>query len=450
MNNDFNQADKMNELLDSNKLNESMWRGFTSAYSNLSLRNVFLEAGMDVKITTSMIQQLVRVCNTFEIRQQHAEALNSACVGIYPIHFLQSDADSVFDAFGIDRSDFDRLIKQYPGIPKEFKVASDSYNILIVWLTHLIVKSNLPENMKKIGRITLFKMLHYKFYTSVVNHNFPHGANPDVMQYVVDQLNAKFDIKNPETPTWKLVMEKKSDELSSKDSIHWRTLETFVPDKKVTYVITDVQTRIRSTLINTVIQPYYKAKELNNKIGSYTNMQDANGERFIRDIAGIYDTMITGICNQVVNINKFVNSEYIKVVTAISTNISESLLRQFLIHFSNLATMQLAKNKTDEIVVEGKNDILLGYKILITNLVQKSYRDCIVNKVNIASPLHVFEHTKNIYRSSRISDPDVLLIKRSVDYIVTNSKITSRESTQASLKIAFIIYILMLSFDYMK
>lgn len=420
------------------------------AYGPNSIRDVFIEAGFNIKITTPMIQQLVRVCNTFEIRQQHAEALNSACVGVYPIHFLQSDADSVFDSFGIDRIEFDRVVKQYPGIPKEFKVASDSYNILIVWLTHLVIKSSLPENMKKIGRITLFKMLHYKFYTSVVNHNFPHGANPDVMQYVVDQLNAKFDIKNPATPTWKLVMEKKSDELSSRSSIHWRTLETFIPDNKVTYVITDVQTRIRSTLINTVIQPYYKAKELNNKIGTYTGMQEVNGERFIRDVSSIYDAMITGICNQVVNVNKFVNNEYIKVVAAISTNISESLLRQFLIHFSNLATTQLAKNKTEEIVVEGKSDILLGYRVLITNLVQKSYRDCIVNKVNIASPLHVFEHVKNIYRSSRISDPDVLLIKRSVDYIVTHSKVTSRESTQASLKISFIIYILMLSFDYMK
>ena len=422
----------------------------TEAYGATSLRNAFIEAGFEVRISKPMIDQLVRVCTMFEVRGQHAEALNSALVGVYSCHFLQSDADSVFDVFGIDRIAFDGVIKQYPGIPKEFKVASDAFNILIVWLTHLVIKSSLPENIKKIGRITLFKMMHYKFYTSVVNHNFPHGASPDVMQYVVDNLNAKFDIKNPDTPTWKLIIERKSEELTSRSSIHYRTLETFIPDNKVTYVITDTQTRIRSTLINTVIQPYYKAKELNNKIGSYTNIQEINGERFIRDIAAIYDSMINGICNQAANVNKFINNEYIKVVVAVSTNITESMLRQLLVAFSNMSVVQQAKGKTEETTMDGKDEVLIGYRAIISNIVQKSYRDCIANKVDVSSPLHVFEHVKNIYRSSRIVDPDILLVKRSVDRFVNDSRVTSRDATKASLKISFIIYILLLSFDYMK
>lgn len=422
----------------------------TEAYGATSLRNVFVESGFEIRISKPMIDQLVRVCTMFEVRNHHAEALNSALVGVYPAHFLQSDADSVFDVFGIDRIEIDRAIKQYPGIPKEFKVASDSFNILIVWLTHLVIKSNLPENIKRIGRVTLFKMLHYKFYTSVVNHNFPHGASQEVMQYVVDNLNAKFDIKDPKTPTWKLVIEKKSDELTSRSSIHYRTLETFIPDNKVTYVITDTQTRIRSTLINTVIQPYYKAKELNNKIGSYTNIQEVNGERFIRDIAAIYDSMINGICNQAANVNKFINNEYVKVVVAVSTNITDSMLRQLLVAFSNMSVVQQAKGKTEETTMDGKDEVLIGYRTIIANIVQTSYRDCIANKVDVSSPLHVFEHVKNIYRSSRIVDPNVLLVKRSVDRFVNDSKVTSRDATKASLKISFIIYILLLSFDYMK
>ena len=447
----FNLYSDKIELLDAKKINDKMWRGIsTSAYGNISLRNAFIEAGFDIKISKAMIDQLVRVCTMFEVRGQHAEALNSALVGVYPCHFLKSDADSIFDVFGIDRIEFDSVIKQYPGIPKEFKVASDEFNILIVWLTHLVIKSSLPESVKTIGRTTLFKMMHYKFYTSVVNHNFPHGATQEVMQYVVDNLNAKFDIKNPQTPTWRLVIEKKSEELTSRSSIHHRTLETFVPDIRVTYVITDTQTRIRSTLINTVIQPYYKAKELNNKIGSYTNIQEINGERFIRDVAAIYDSMITGVCNQAANINKFINNEYIKVTVAISTNVTESMLRQLLVAFSNMAVVQIAKGNTEETTMDGRDEVLIGYRAIISNIIQKSYRDCITNKVDVSSPLHVFEHVKNIYRSSRIIDPDILLVKRSVERFVNDSKVTSRDATKASLKISFIVYILLLSFDYMK
>ena len=390
MNSDLFQMSYDQAAFDSNKINDSLWRGFTPASGSSSLRNVFIDAGFDIHVSKQMVDQLVRVCTMFEVRGQHAEALNSAHVGVYPCHFLHSDVDSVFDVFGVNRSLFEQAIKQYPGIPKEFKVASDSFNIFIVWMTHLIIKSSLPENIKKIGRITLFKMMHYRFYTSVVNHNFPHGASAEVMQYVVDGLNAKFDIKNPDTPTWKLVIEKKSDELTSRSSIHYRTLETFIPDKKVTYVITDTQTRIRSTLINTVIQPYYKAKELNNKIGTYTNIQDINGERFIRDVAAIYDSMITGVCNQAANINKFINNEYIKVVVAVSTNVTDSMLRQLLVAFSNMAVVQISKGKTEETTMDGKEEVLIGYRSIISNIIQKSYRDCIANKVDISSPLHIF------------------------------------------------------------
>ena len=447
----FNLYSDKTEIMDSKKINDAMWRSFSAAsYGNISLRNAFIESGFEIRISKPLIDQLVRICTMFEVRGQHAGALNSALVGVYSCHFLKSDADSIFDVFNIDRIEFDKVIKQYPGIPKEFKVASDAFNILIVWLTHLIIKSNLPESVKKAGRVALFKMMHYKFYTSVVNHNFPHGASPEVMQYVVDNLNAKFDIKNPETPTWKLVIEKKSEELTSKSSIHYRTLETFVPDNKVTYVITDTQTRIRSTLINTVIQPYYKAKELNNKIGSYSNIQEVNGERFIRDIAAIYDVMINGVCNQAANVNKFINNEYIKVVVSVSTNVTESMLRQLLVAFSNMSIVQQAKGNTEETTMDGKDEVLVGYRAIISNIIQKSYRDCIANKVNISSPLHVFEHVKNIYRSSRIIDPDILLVKRSVERFVNDSKVTSRDATKASLKISFIIYILLLSFDYMK
>jgi hypothetical protein len=189
---------------------------------------------------------------------------------------------------------------------------------------------------------------------------------------------------------------------------------------------------------------------MDNKIGSYTNIQDINGERFIRDIAAIYDTMITGVCNQASNINKFINNEYIKVVATISTNITESMLRQLLVAFSNMAVVQISKNKTEEVITEGKDEILIGYRAIISNIIQKSYRDCIANKVDITSPLHIFEHVKNVYRSSRIMDPDILLVKRSVDRFINDSKITSRDATKASLKISFIIYILLLSFDYMK
>ena len=115
-----------------------------------------------------------------------------------------------------------------------------------------------------------------------------------------------------------------------------------------------------------------------------------------------------------------------------------------------MSVVQTAKGNTEETTMDGKDEVLIGYRAIISNIIQKSYRDCITNKVDVSSPLHVFEHVKNIYRSSRIVDPDILLVKRSVERFVNDSKVTSRDATKASLKISFIVYILLLSFDYMK
>ena len=70
-----------------------------------------------------------------------------------------------------------------------------------------------------------------------------------------------------------------------------------------------------------------------------------------------------------------------------------------------------------------------------------------MDKVNLKSKVAILMKASNLYRSSRISDPEILKIKSSVDAFVLDSKISKRESTLASLKIAFIVYIILLTFD---
>ena len=64
------------------------------------------------------------------------------------------------------------------------------------------------------------------------------------------------------------------------------------------------------------------------------------------------------------------------------------------------------------------------------------------------SRLAILDKVRNTFRSSRVNDPDILRIKDSVEHLVEIAKVTSRDSTKASLKIAFILYIILLTFDY--
>ena len=411
----------------------------------LSLKQLCMER-FNITITRRMIDQLVRICTLYEVRDDHVEALNSPMLGVNKIHFFDKDQRAVFDAFEIDRSEFADMISQ-SGLNKDFKVSSDVYNVFTVYMAHCITKSNLPNNLKYDGCFALWKMLQYKFFSSIVNHMLPYKPNPDVMQATLDGLSAKYDIVNKETNTWKLIMEARARELCSKDNnIHYHTIVNFTPDQKIVYVLSDVQTRLR-TKIKLVVLEYYKTLEEGKKIASTTmTTDDVDGEKIVKELTGSLDNVISVICNKSLNANQFIRNDIVKIVVKLIPNIRPDMMRTLLMFFSNQAVVQYQKQKQDEIDKTGR--YLIGYRILITEIIQRSYRLCIMEKVNLKSRLAILEKVRNTYRSSRINDPNILRIKDSVEHLVELTKISSRDSTKASLKIAFIVYIIMLTFDY--
>ena len=211
-------------------------------------------------------------------------------------------------------------------------------------------------------------------------------------------------------------------------------------------MLSDVQTRLR-TKIKLVVLEYYKTLEEGKKIASTTmTTDDVDGEKIVKELTGSLDNVISVICNKSLNANQFIRNDIVKIVVKLIPNIRPDMMRTLLMFFSNQAVVQYQKQKQDEIDKTGR--YLIGYRILITEIIQRSYRLCIMEKVNLKSRLAILEKVRNTYRSSRINDPNILRIKDSVEHLVELTKISSRDSTKASLKIAFIVYIIMLTFDY--
>lgn len=411
----------------------------------LSLKQLCMQR-FNITITKRMIDQLVRVCTLYEVRDDHVEALNSPMLGVNKIHFFDKDQRAVFDVFEVDRNDFAKMIQQ-SGLNKDFKVSSDVYNVFTVYMAHCIMKSSLPKSVQEDGCFALWKMLQYKFFSSIVNHMLPYKPNPDVMQATLDGLSAKFDIVNKETNTWKLVMEARARELCQKEgNIHYHSILNFTPDQKVVYVLSDVQTRLR-TKIKLVVQEYYKTLEEGKRIASTTmTTDDLEGEKIVKELTGSLDNMIAVICNKALNANQFIRNDVVRIVSKLVPNIRPDMMRTLLMFFSNQSVVQYQKHKQDEIDKTGR--YLIGYHIMITEIIQRSYRLCILEKVNMKSRLAILDKVRNTFRSSRVNDPDILRIKDSVEHLVEIAKVTSRDSTKASLKIAFILYIILLTFDY--
>ena len=400
-----------------------------------------------IEITNATLQQYIILMYAFETRQKHANALNSPMLGIDPMFFTTQDTNNLFDVLEVDQSEFKKAIKRCPSINPSFKVSSDPYNLLITWGLHRAsVSTHLNDEQKLAMQIALAKMLHYKFFTSLVNHNFRYGANEDIMRAVINGLTEKFDLIK--YGTWKNVIEARCEDLLSHTSIHYQTIKKYDDDKKITYLLSDTQTRLRNKL-RIIINEYYNAKKKGDTISNYKLSTEIDGEKIMTDQVSTYDTMITNISNQVLNVNQWLNQSYIKICVGLFGNISESLMKQFLVSFSQYASMQIKNGKLDHVLEDRNGKLYLGSRILIKTILQKTYRVCVQSKVNMRSKTDILSKTKNIYAASRVNDPTIIEIKESVFKILDENVKITREATRASLRIAFICYIMLKSFEFL-
>ena len=395
-------------------------------------------------ITDKLVYEINKWCVLYSNRDTHPDALNTPLLGVNKLGFYTKDSQALFDITGVDRTEFKRVIKM-SSIPSHFQVATDEFNLLVVWTSHLVEKSSLPKDKKTQTITSLYFMLLVKFFSSLLRHYFPYGANKGTMEATIDSLTDKFDIKHQETSTWRLIMLKRAEEMNDPRNIHWQTMNNFLPDQKVIYVLTDLQTRIRSK-VRGVAEKYYEMVKLGKTYGDVDlTTTNKDGEKIVRELKTSFDAMISSICNRVINVQQFVREDLIVITTRIIRNANADMMRNVLMQFSSMATVQYQKRQQD---LESKDKkLFLGYHILIVNLIQRTYRRCIMEKVDLRNRAAILKKAVDLYSASRINDELVLKVKESVGSFIVKGRFSSREATQASLKIAFIVYIILMSFD---
>lgn len=411
-----------------------------------TLRSVFL-LKYKVEITHQILQQLEHWCIHYELYKDHPQVLNTPYLGMGNMFFTESHQNEVFDIFNIDRKAFSDDIEIIETIDTSRYVSSDPFNIMIVWVAHLISNSKLTQQMKHQGMVTLFKILHYKFFTSLVNRRFPHKANEGIMRATIESLSNKFEIVS--LGTWKRVIESRAEDIVSERSIHINSIREFKDDKKILYVITDAQTRLRDR-IHLITARFHEIKDEGKAISTYTAVTTVGGDKILKDTSGALSAMVSNISHNILSSQQFIDNEAIKLLCGLNkTNeLKPYMLKSLIIRFTDVAVLQNKKGQLDdESLIEG-HKVITGHRALITSIIQTTYRTCINNGVNMKNKQEIFRTTGNIFRSSQIQDESVLLIKRSVENFVKLFPGTSRANTQSALRTNFILYVILLTFKY--
>lgn len=417
----------------------------------LTLANL-LYTEFDIKPTSKHVVQLCQFLNQFETRPGNAEAFGSSLLGVHKAHFLTQDEQQLFTIFNIEYSHFRKIAHSATAVDPTHIVASNPYNLLTVWLIHLFLTSKLPISEKNKACNCLLNLMQYRFFTSAVNYNLPHGANEGVMQYTIDNLSNKFDIKV--SGSWKALIHERSARILGGEGIHLKTFKVFGPDKAVLYSISDIQTRIRRqvvTIIHNKEVGFWRNYELGNTSITTSMMDTINGDSIMRVVESSMDSMTTSVSQSATNLAEFLDYSCIRIAVGLANEVTEDLFINVLTRFSSMAEAQLKNRETKLIKGSKSKPIFVGYELLLSTIIQKTYRLCRLDReLNMSSKAAIITKAMNIYRSSRISDIDVINIKNSVAYFIDTHSQSKREATNSSMRIAFILYILLLSFNHLK
>jgi len=400
-----------------------------------------------VSISIEQIKELSNIVTSFEVRKEHPLALNSPYLGVHRIYFTLEDRKALFDLFNKDEQSFIKVLYSIKSIPVEFNVTSDGFNLFCVWLLHnILISTKLPSKYKELGAKKILIYLQYKFFTSVVNRHFKHGANEEYMKAVIQSLNYKYDIISK--GTWKKVIYDRAEDFLSKNSIHYKTINKMDNDKDVLYFVSDLQTRIRNQ-IKAISILYYQYKEQYEYIKSSTPYENVDDEKLIKEPVSVFSNMYFHVRSLIKN-NVLVH-KYLLILDKLFKNISVNLLKVTIIYIHNLyAEQNKTKNKTAYKLNKDGIKIYIDINTLLEETIKNSFMYCLQQNINMKNPLIILNTLKKLYSSSRLKDENILSIKYSFINIIEKSKITRREATISSLHIAVILYIILLSLEVLN
>lgn len=451
-----------------------------------------LEEKFPLTITPALVNAVIKYTTSFEVA--NSAALSTPYLGLVPCKFKEQFKNEFFDLFNVNSTAISKLFNTHgtnyfagvklaelnplsrlantedqekyeqqgvssttikkaisiiPSINTNFKVVSDPFNLFCNYAAYKILTSKITDKLKIEGAAAVLKLLQYKYFTSLVNFRFRFRPSESVMRATFEQLSDRFDIRK--YGSWKNVMDARVNDLLSPDSVHAKTLNTFEDDKAVLYLISDFQTRIRNQ-INIFVMEYMRVKETNDVIGDYsaTGTDSETGEKVLLDQQDAFTTAILKVYSDSLSTSRWLFDPAIKITVSLFSAITTSTFRKFLIAYSEYAVLKNKQGLKDEVKDVNGSVLYIGPQVFIDQVIQKSFRYCVTNNVNIDRPVEVLKTVKAVMSSSRVADEGILSVRSSSSYITSEIADTNREATVSALRIGLIVYIVLLALKEMK
>ena len=235
--------------------------------SNNAVLAVCNRLGQDLECTPKWAGALRRYVYSFITRTvgmvSYMEFFGSPYLGLQKITFTTGDRNQWFsEIFDVDEEELKENLHACKAINTDWSVVGDVFNLTIPYLLHRAYHSKLDKDTKHQALIDILCMYHYKCLTSIIHNDYPFQARREVVLETYNRLSLKYDIKR--YGSWRALIEARAEFiLNPKTGIHFDAYTKMDDDKKIVYMVGDIQNRLRRA-INDINKVFHEVKTQTN------------------------------------------------------------------------------------------------------------------------------------------------------------------------------------------
>lgn len=394
---------------------------------------------IDKKLADKVYKWHIKYLNK---NREQLEFFAGNLIGVQVVRFTVADIQSFYrDVLGLDMLNVESISRTITTIDQTRKVSSDPMNLCLMYLIHRFVTSTkLNEKDRKRAAYDTALVFFYRCLVIRQSEWFHFPADPKIAQAAYAKLSNKFLLK--QLGSWKAVMDYRAKEFIREDTKdqdennHLANLIVFENDERITYAISDGEGRIRSMYKNYYFEFNKAVVSKDSIVSSSATIVDIEGIEKLKDKTRSVEKAI-GLMQNIVHDQKSFNKpELVKAIIDINSNTSGRMLSQVLDWVSLNYTDVAMHKKIDEFI-----------RLTVTH----SYH--LVNEMGegeLTDLATVMVTLKNLYLSTRSSDPELLKVRKLGSEIVKRSAGKVNNSLEMATRSALILYITLRAFVAVK
>ena len=381
--------------------------------------------------------KLARKISEFQVwfvnkNEDHMAFFGGNLTGVQVVRFMPQDKDKFFvDVLEVDEYQLEDALHSSPAINKSFKVSSDPFNQMCMYLLHIFLNSTtLNEKARERVLLDIGLILFYRFLTSLMYNFFKFPADPQIAAMTYAQLSEKFLLKK--LGSWQATLEDRSIKMIEEGTNRRKTVKEFTNDAAIVALINDSQGRIRDMMKN-IYGEFMRVHSSGSRIHTTSMISDHDGELIMKDATKSLVVYSRYMRTVLPDENGFIKDEILTVLSKFVHTASRTLLEQSLRWMST--NYKYASLKEIEELVD---------KTLLHSFAYLQNHRTVFRETQDLSGFIV--KLKGVYMSSKSTDPELIEIRDMAEAVVRKATTTKNASAIASVRTALLLYIVIRAF----